>query len=340
MMKLSCLFGHQWNGCQCERCGKVRDEGHEFGNFKYTVGGCVGTCKCGKTQTFQHDWQLDERCQSKCTRCGHVRAVDHDWKPVEGKCQMKCARCGRVQGGQHNYVPVPGKCESVCSRCGKAGPVQHHWNHAGRGCKCVICGKTRAVNDPNAHNFPYVFDPHYIGDGQHRSCKCADCGWVDTVKDFGHVFEYTFTPGSAQHRGVCTICGKVRMSGHFFKDGVCEYCGYKPGVDLNQLVREFATYVSLSLDESELDDMEKQLLAEGDAAEDVIFSFLARCSYGGVGNIMWWKQAKRLTRMLPKFKSPRVKEHLAQLADNATRTNIWEYHTEIANVAKEELAKL
>ena len=43
--------------------------------------------------------------------------------------------------------------------------------------------------------------------------------------------------------------------------------------------------------------------------------------------------------MLPKFKSRKVKEHLAQLADNAKRTNTWEYHTEIANIAKEELKK-
>lgn len=45
-------------------------------------------------------------------------------------------------------------------------------------------------------------------------------------------------------------------------------------------------------------------------------------------------------KMLPKFRTPKVREHLQQLADNANRTNIWEYHTEIANVAKEELAKL
>ena len=24
-MGLKCLFGHQWNGCKCERCGKIRE---------------------------------------------------------------------------------------------------------------------------------------------------------------------------------------------------------------------------------------------------------------------------------------------------------------------------
>ena len=267
-MAIACLFGHKWNGCTCARCGRVRNE-------------------------------------------------EHDFKPVEGSCKMKC------------------------SRCGAEGPGSHKWSHGGSGCKCVACGETRATRDLNAHTFPYVYDPHHlVTGGQHRSCTCADCGWVDTVKDFGHVYEYTYEPGSSQHKGVCTICGKTKMFPLFFNDGVCTYCGYKPGIDLNKTVSDFATYVSLSMDESELDELEKKLLAEGDAAEEVIFSFLARCSYGGVGNIQWWKQAKRLTRMLPKFGSAKVKEHLAQLADNATRTNSWEYRTEIADTAAEELKKL
>ena len=32
-MKLSCIFGHKWNGCTCERCGEVRNEGHEYTKF-------------------------------------------------------------------------------------------------------------------------------------------------------------------------------------------------------------------------------------------------------------------------------------------------------------------
>ncbi len=30
-MKWRCLFGrHNWNGCRCERCGKTRDEQHDW----------------------------------------------------------------------------------------------------------------------------------------------------------------------------------------------------------------------------------------------------------------------------------------------------------------------
>ena len=41
---MACLFGHQWNGCKCEKCGKVRDTGHSWD-------GCI--CKtCGKETEY------------------------------------------------------------------------------------------------------------------------------------------------------------------------------------------------------------------------------------------------------------------------------------------------
>jgi len=251
-----------------------------------------------------------------------------------------CARCGAVRNAGHSFAPVPGSCTMKCARCGAEGPAQHRWSKNGRGCKCTVCGATRAIDDLNAHDFPYVFDPNDPGGTKVQGCKCQVCGYVKKSEFGGHVYKYSYERGSSRHKGVCVTCGKEITSEHFFENGVCRYCGYKPGVDLNKLVADFAVYVNLTLDESELDAMEQKLLAEGDAAEAAIFSFLTRCSFGGVGNIRWWSQAKRLTRMLPKFHSGKVKEHLKQLADNASRTNIWEYHTEIAGPAKEELAKL
>ena len=36
-MNFKCLFGHQWNGCKCERCDEIRDKGHKWIPFgKYT----------------------------------------------------------------------------------------------------------------------------------------------------------------------------------------------------------------------------------------------------------------------------------------------------------------
>ena len=41
---MACLFGHKWDGCKCEKCGKVRDVGHSWN-------GCV--CEaCGKQTEY------------------------------------------------------------------------------------------------------------------------------------------------------------------------------------------------------------------------------------------------------------------------------------------------
>lgn len=41
---MACLLGHKWNGCKCERCGKVRDSCHSWE-------GCVCGA-CGKQTEF------------------------------------------------------------------------------------------------------------------------------------------------------------------------------------------------------------------------------------------------------------------------------------------------
>ena len=108
IMGISCLFGHKWKGCRCERCGSIRDEGHEF-------------------------QPVPGKCQEKCGVCGKVRAAEHQWKGC------KCERCGAVRDEGHEYRPVPGKCEEKCGVCGKTRETEHQW----KGCKCERCGKTR-----------------------------------------------------------------------------------------------------------------------------------------------------------------------------------------------------
>ena len=54
---MACLFGHQWNGCKCEKCGKTRDENHNWDGCKCTV--------CGATRNMEHAWQ-----NGVCPRCG------------------------------------------------------------------------------------------------------------------------------------------------------------------------------------------------------------------------------------------------------------------------------
>ena len=56
-MDLKCLFGHKWNGCECERCGKVRDKQHDWN-------GCECN-KCGKIRPHQLSRMTCENCGKK-----------------------------------------------------------------------------------------------------------------------------------------------------------------------------------------------------------------------------------------------------------------------------------
>ena len=59
---MACLFGHKWNGCKCEKCGKLRDSDHMFVSVEGT---CEEKCRiCGKT-IQQHNYE-----NGICTKCG------------------------------------------------------------------------------------------------------------------------------------------------------------------------------------------------------------------------------------------------------------------------------
>ena len=123
-MKISCLFGHKWNGCTCSRCGEKRDEGHNWDL-------CNGRCRiCGKEHPVEHDWK-----GCKCQRCGKTRDEGHDWDLCNGRCRI----CGKEHPVEHAW----NGCK--CTRCGKTRNEGHQW----KGTKCLRCGKTRAL--PVAH---------------------------------------------------------------------------------------------------------------------------------------------------------------------------------------------
>lgn len=176
-MKLSCLFGHKWNGCTCARCGEVRDEGHEFKQFSSNGALCVASCKCGKSQTQKHDLRpVPDKCFDVCARCGYeavnnphhaferipgqcgwkckvcgkVKPFDlseHSWQRVEGKCAEKCAVCGMERKLEHQWRRVEGKCAKVCERCGMEEALEHQWERV-EGTdqeRCAVCGKVRMI---------------------------------------------------------------------------------------------------------------------------------------------------------------------------------------------------
>ena len=66
--KAQCILGHDWDGCKCKRCGKIRDEQHRFE-------------------------QVDDRCEQKCAICGKTEPLKHQWEGSvwDGK---KCTVCG------------------------------------------------------------------------------------------------------------------------------------------------------------------------------------------------------------------------------------------------------
>lgn len=71
---MACLF-HKWDGCKCSKCGKLRDEGH---NWDFCHGKCV---ICGKTCNSEHLWKtVSGKYVEVCDKCGTKRATSHDWK--------------------------------------------------------------------------------------------------------------------------------------------------------------------------------------------------------------------------------------------------------------------
>ena len=138
-MKLSCIFGHRWNGCKCARCGEVRDTGHEFNGctckycglrrdtghdfkYKFKAKNCLGTCSiCQKTVELPHDFKpVPGKCYMECTRCHGQTQPNHQYQSEPGSCKKVCSVCGKVVY-KHNFVPVPGTSRTVCSVCGREG---------------------------------------------------------------------------------------------------------------------------------------------------------------------------------------------------------------------------
>lgn len=77
-------FIHKWNGCVCTKCGKTRDEGHDF---QKAAGKCVAVCaRCGKEQEA-HAW---DGCV--CKDCGKARNEAHQIGE-DGFC-VKCGAAG------------------------------------------------------------------------------------------------------------------------------------------------------------------------------------------------------------------------------------------------------
>ena len=90
MIKITHLFeGHDWNGCTCRKCGKVRKEGHVIGTDK------------------DNGLKICSICRGvKCSHCGEVNPVrieekyiyEDNWGPTSDPhfktISYYCTGCG------------------------------------------------------------------------------------------------------------------------------------------------------------------------------------------------------------------------------------------------------
>jgi hypothetical protein len=105
---------HTWDGCKCSKCGKARDEGHDWSKD------CEKCARCGLARRGAHAWR-----GCTCSQCGQV---SHAW----GGC--KCTACGKVRDEGHAW----GGCK--CTACGKVRDEGHAWE----GDTCNVCGRSKS----------------------------------------------------------------------------------------------------------------------------------------------------------------------------------------------------
>jgi hypothetical protein len=154
---MACFF-HKWNGCKCEKCGKIRNEGHNW-NL------CEGECSvCGKSHIIRHEW---DGC--KCKNCGIEGG--HDWNySCKGKT---CTICGKKDEFKSpcDYKVYSDKCYLRCDVCGKmefnySEEVHHFTSIENCQKRCKKCGA-----------IAYDHDYKFVCDSGHRDeYKCSKCG--------------------------------------------------------------------------------------------------------------------------------------------------------------------
>ena len=79
-MKIRCLFGHDWNGCQCNRCGISRNEQHDW-KYVETVVDCSVFSSRGSGQYLDPCYGSPCPCESQdeyklfiCSKCGEKKS--------------------------------------------------------------------------------------------------------------------------------------------------------------------------------------------------------------------------------------------------------------------------
>ena len=128
---MTCLFVHKWNGCKCEKCGKTRNEQHDWD-------WCKGKCKrCDATRPVQHDEGYEKgEMNYTCTRCGqvNVKEVEERKREKEAYLEKVKARVGLekfIKDCPHNNTVEESACRKKCTRCGAYADF-HNYVYTGK----------------------------------------------------------------------------------------------------------------------------------------------------------------------------------------------------------------
>lgn len=104
--------------------------------------------------------------------------------------------------------------------------------------------------------------------------------------------------------------------------------------EIANLVDKLAHFSTFGMDRSEEEKMGAELLKCGDKALKAIVNYLILCASGRQRDY-WWSNASYLVKMIKEFPGADFEQIYNTLINQST--NIWEYHTQIKEVAEQEL---
>lgn len=107
--------------------------------------------------------------------------------------------------------------------------------------------------------------------------------------------------------------------------------------DLRQFVDALAHYQSFSMDRTEETKMADELVAGGLESRDAIINYLLSCARGSQKE-GWWNNAAQLVRLLGRLPTVDHADDYKMLM--RCQSNIWEFQTQVKDVAEQELLKL
>ena len=189
---MACII-HKWNGCRCEKCGKIRDKEHDWNGCKCR--------KCGQTRNEGHDFIYRSKwrevsgtkkdwCEGECRICRKFIYIEHDDQPTDKKCLVRCARCNR-EIEMHDFQPIPGRCAEICHICGEERDYMK------------IAMNEAVPKDRRINAIKRLKEASMVPDALREKCEKGEHIW-----DVAKFNPQRFQGGTSSTEYVCVVCGK------------------------------------------------------------------------------------------------------------------------------------